>query len=351
MPKYKAVKSTIILLLVSLLTYSPSFSQERKITVRILDSLSQKPVKDANVIILGTTLGTFTNFLGYFELTIDPAKHKILVVSCIGYRNSEIVIPDTDRFKVLLTKERTMLKSLNLNYYPKSAEKKTQTRKRPEKEGFIVLESEAYFPDGMDQFYDYMGNHLKKSGVQLPPGGINVHFTINDEGKAKDILVSDSTSDVKKYVINALNEVTPWVPANQRQKNVDQFFLLPIVDLLPPNLNDFYKYVGGVIRYPAQARRMGAEGTVFVEFQIDPSGNLISTKILRNVEGSCGEEVKLAISKVPADILKSLIQKTNSTIFVLPVSFGLERPFKNSRSVQTNQAFLLSEIVVTAIGR
>src|SRR5690349_13494214 len=94
------------------------FCQPRKVTGRILNSRTQKPLKNANISIVGTTQGTRSNHLGYFELEIDDSVNQKLVISHIGFETSEIVIPKEDRFKVFLEQSYVQLNKLNLNRYP-----------------------------------------------------------------------------------------------------------------------------------------------------------------------------------------------------------------------------------------
>lgn len=83
-----------------------AIAQERKIIGRVVDTETQKPLKNANIILKGTTSGTFTNQLGFFELAITDSEHKPIIASHIGYLTSEIVIPEQARFK-LNSKKRT----------------------------------------------------------------------------------------------------------------------------------------------------------------------------------------------------------------------------------------------------
>jgi protein TonB len=45
-------------------------------------------------------------------------------------------------------------------------------------------------------------------------------------------------------------------------------------------MSAFYKYVATTLRYPAQARRMGIEGKVFVQFVVDKDGTLTNVQAI-----------------------------------------------------------------------
>lgn len=58
----------------------------------------------------------------------------------------------------------------------------------------------------------------------------------------------------------------------------------------PGGMSAFYKYVGKSMKYPNQARRMGIEGRVFVQFVVDKAGNLTNVKAIKGIGAGCDEE-------------------------------------------------------------
>lgn len=61
----------------------------------------------------------------------------------------------------------------------------------------------------------------------------------------------------------------------------------------------FYKFVGKNLKYPAQARRLGIEGKVFVHFIVGKDGNLNDIKVVKGIGAGCDEEVERIIHKSP----------------------------------------------------
>ena len=49
----------------------------------------------------------------------------------------------------------------------------------------------------------------------------------------------------------------------------------------------FYKFVGSNMTYPAQARRMGIEGRVFVQFVVDKDGTVTEVKAVKGIGAGC----------------------------------------------------------------
>ena len=74
--------------------------QLRQIVGRVVSSENQKPIKNANVVILGTTQGTITNHLGFFSLDIEQEKNKSLVISHIGFETGKVDISSLNNFLV-----------------------------------------------------------------------------------------------------------------------------------------------------------------------------------------------------------------------------------------------------------
>lgn len=74
-----------------------------------------------------------------------------------------------------------------------------------------------------------------------------------------------------------------------------------IVEEMPTpigGLEALYKFINQNLKYPAQARRMGIEGTVFLSFVVDEKGNMVDIQIAKGIGAGCDEEV-LRIFKNP----------------------------------------------------
>lgn len=62
----------------------------------------------------------------------------------------------------------------------------------------------------------------------------------------------------------------------------------------------FYKYLADHIKYPSQARRMGVEGRVFVQFVINTDGTLTDLQVIKGIGAGCDEEaVRVLTSAKP----------------------------------------------------
>ena len=343
-----------------------AMSQERKVVGRIIDHTTQKPIKDVNIVVPGTTTATFTNQLGFFELPADASKHKTLVVSHIGFKTYELPVPRTDRFKVPMEKEHVLLKRLNLNMYPNDSranEKQMVQNPLPAEDNVAATESSATFTGGINDFYSYMGNVLAPEIPRTGSKGFDIFFTINDAGKAIDISTSDTSTAIRNIVKQTFQKMPDWKPAMQRGNNVVQHFEISVIRLnlktiIATELNDFYSFILNNIKYPASARRMGIEGAVYMEFELDREGNIIVMKLVKGISDDCNREVARVISMLPAELNSTLTSKTACWQFIVPIFFTLEgggrikgkRFDPTSDPVFLYEALMLKEVDVTAGG-
>ncbi len=85
----------------------------------------------------------------------------------------------------------------------------------------------------------------------------------------------------------------------------------------------FYKYVGDNMDYPTQARRMGIEGRVFVQFVIDTDGSITDVQAVKGIGAGCDEEAVRVVKgaakwKPPKQRGQAVKQR-----IVLPITFKL----------------------------
>jgi protein TonB len=59
---------------------------------------------------------------------------------------------------------------------------------------------------------------------------------------------------------------------------------------------DFYEYIQQNLKYPEQARNLGIEGKVFVEFIVGSDGKLTHVKAVKGIGGGCDQEAVRVIS-------------------------------------------------------
>lgn len=64
-------------------------------------------------------------------------------------------------------------------------------------------------------------------------------------------------------------------------------------------MQSFYKFIRKNLKYPRQAKRMGIEGKVFVQFIVDKTGEVSEVEVIRGIGGGCDEEAVRILKKSP----------------------------------------------------
>jgi len=85
----------------------------------------------------------------------------------------------------------------------------------------------------------------------------------------------------------------------------------------------FYEYIGKKLKYPAQARRMGIEGKVFVEFVVDKDGSITSVKAIKGIGAGCDEEAIRVIQTAPKWNPGKQRGRPVKVRMILPITFKL----------------------------
>jgi protein TonB len=88
-------------------------------------------------------------------------------------------------------------------------------------------------------------------------------------------------------------------------------------------MTSFYRFVGEQLRYPADARRNGVEGKVFVEFVVNTNGKVSNVKVVRRLGSGCDEEALRVVSISPDWIPAKLSGTAVKQKLVIPVMFKL----------------------------
>lgn len=78
-------------------------------------------------------------------------------------------------------------------------------------------------------------------------------------------------------------------------------------------------------RYPASARRMGKEGTVFVEFVVSESGEVVDVKVIKGFDVDCDKEAVRMVGKLIEWTPGMQNKMTVNVKMVLPITFKLEQ--------------------------
>jgi len=93
---------------------------------------------------------------------------------------------------------------------------------------------------------------------------------------------------------------------------------------IPGGIELLYAYIGKNMKYPKQARKLGVEGKVYIEFIVNESGKVISSKVIKGIGAGCDNEALRAFKSyskawIPAKHDGKVVKQK----MVLPVTFML----------------------------
>lgn len=99
-------------------------------------------------------------------------------------------------------------------------------------------------------------------------------------------------------------------------------------------MKKFYDEIYALTKYPAQARKAGVEGRVFIEFVVDKNGSLRDMAIIRGIGAGCDEEclrvLKLVNKWVPGKVAGKAVHSKFQLAMVFKLG-GVKKEPKEKR--------------------
>lgn len=143
----------------------------------------------------------------------------------------------------------------------------------------------------------------------------------NDEDIEKEIKI-DINPDVR---VELPPVRVPVAPPEPEKADATVFDVVESPAQPVGGIAQFYKYLADHIKYPSQARRMGVEGKVFVQFVINTDGSLSDIHVIKGIGAGCDEEaVRVLASAKPWTPGKQRGVPVRQRM-VLPITFHLGR--------------------------
>lgn len=161
---------------------------------------------------------------------------------------------------------------------------------------------------------------------QLPPPPPKIEqpqiVEVPDETEIEEDLEIDM--DTETDVTETVAEV-PIAPVIEEPKEDPNTIFTVVEETAAPigGMAAFYEYVGKKIKYPAQAKRMGIEGKVFVEFVIEKDGSITDVKAIKGIGGGCDQEAERILASAPKWKPGKQRGKPVRQKMVLPINFKL----------------------------
>lgn len=130
---------------------------------------------------------------------------------------------------------------------------------------------------------------------------VNLDIEVTQDTKVEEIVVAE-------------------VPAEES----DEIFTIVEESAAPKGgMGAFYQYVRDKMKYPPQARRMGIDGKVFVEFVVNKDGSITDVKAIKGIGAGCDEEAVRVVKAAAAWKPGKQRGKPVKQRMVLPITFKL----------------------------
>jgi protein TonB len=89
-------------------------------------------------------------------------------------------------------------------------------------------------------------------------------------------------------------------------------------------MESFYRdYLAKELRYPNEARRLGIEGKIYIQFIVEKDGMLSNIEIVRGIGGGCDDEAFRVIQQAPAWNAGQIRGQNVRQRMVMPIIFKL----------------------------
>lgn len=147
---------------------------------------------------------------------------------------------------------------------------------------------------------------------------------LNNENISKDFEEADNNKDVKTGLETAGSGLD--ITKRKRRKikvdinNILNNFEVTKEAQFP---GDMYAFLGDVIEYPRNAKKIGKEAVVHVEFIVGKDGVVRDAKVLKNQGFGFDEEAVSAVHKMPTWIPAEQFGEKVAVRYVLPIRFEL----------------------------
>ncbi|MBL7137912.1 MAG: energy transducer TonB [Bacteroidales bacterium] len=85
----------------------------------------------------------------------------------------------------------------------------------------------------------------------------------------------------------------------EQPKEAEIFTVVEENPLFPGGEAALYKFLSESIKYPEEAKELGIQGRVFVNFVVETNGSVSKVKVLRGIGGGCDEEAVRVVKSMP----------------------------------------------------
>ena len=137
----------------------------------------------------------------------------------------------------------------------------------------------------------------------------------------KDALISTQPSDGDSVVVDFPPVVETPTPEPEDPNKV--YTTVEQQPEFPGGLQEMMKFIAKNTKYPASARRMGIQGTVYISFVVNPDGTIDTPQAIKGIHTDCDNEAIRVISKMPSWKPGKQNGKAVKVRFVLPIKYAM----------------------------
>lgn len=112
-----------------------------------------------------------------------------------------------------------------------TSQKSTKTVEEPVYNGGVAIETNAEFPGGIEQFYNYFGKEFRKpENINAKDLKINLSFAVEKNGSVSYLqCIPAIDNSIELEIIRVLSLCPKWLPGEINGKKVRRQYSLPIV--------------------------------------------------------------------------------------------------------------------------
>ena len=159
---------------------------------------------------------------------------------------------------------------------------------------------------------------------QPPPPPPKIQAPVIVEVPDEEVIEDDIDVDLDVDVTeDAVIEEVVFEEAPEEEEVEEVFTIVEDQPEYPGGMPAFYKFIGKNLKYPSQARRMGIEGKVFVQFVVGKDGKISEVQVIKGIGAGCDEEAKRVIESSPKWKAGKQRGRAVKVRMILPITFKL----------------------------
>ncbi len=163
--------------------------------------------------------------------------------------------------------------------------------------------------------------------VALPTGSITAIDSIGNDSVDEpyllegDVLTPEPDSLEEDEWNTTEGYVESWTDDSEEP---EVYMIVEEMPKFPDGEESMMQYIAEQVKYPAEAKKAGAYGRVFIGFIVEPDGSLSDFKVLRGMGYGCDEEALRVVKSMPKWQPGMHRGKAVRVQYLVPVNFKLD---------------------------